>query len=380
MFGITTSIFNEAGGLVKDWLKNPLNASFLYWYFLPAVALVLFQLFLIRPALGYESPRIFTVDVPPSKSAVDLILQVLNASVLVLIFLPLIIGIILSSVSGAILRFHQGTLPIMRPLARPWLKRNQKLSSKLYGPLQAKRREYLFLASQGVRLVTVNGHEQAEWVAESERTELAEQLKAEIQALHESFEQVSAEHELPVAIERVGPNDLANTLALAEEYPFERYSMDTAVFWPRLCAEIEPEKLESLTLSLGAMKGLLNISFLSYLVAIESLIVGVVVQAGLIKTVGPPLLQIRWLLVAVLISLIIGRGTYRAAVRAAYSAGSELRTAFDYYRGRVLRRFNLKVPADIDQERVVWLKLAAFIRRGESFYFPSEFRREGSEE
>ena len=73
-------------------------------------------------------------------------------------------------------------------------------------------------------------------------------------------------------------------------------------------------------------------------------------------------------------------GAYRAAVRAAYSAGSELRTAFDYYRGRVLRRFNLKVPADIDQERVVWLKLAAFIRRGESFYFPSEFRREGSEE
>jgi len=36
MFGISTSVFNDAGGLVKDWLKNPLNASFLYWYFLPA--------------------------------------------------------------------------------------------------------------------------------------------------------------------------------------------------------------------------------------------------------------------------------------------------------------------------------------------------------
>jgi len=51
-----------------------------------------------------------------------------------------------------------------------------------------------------------------------------------------------------------------------------------------------------------------------------------------------------------------------------------MRTAFDYYRGNVLRRFNLKMPNDIEEERVVWLKLSAFIRRGESFYYPSEFR------
>jgi hypothetical protein len=28
MLGIPTSVMNEAGGLVKDWLKNPLNSSF----------------------------------------------------------------------------------------------------------------------------------------------------------------------------------------------------------------------------------------------------------------------------------------------------------------------------------------------------------------
>ena len=41
MLGISTSVFNEAGSLAKDWLKNPLNASFLYWYVLPAAGVIL---------------------------------------------------------------------------------------------------------------------------------------------------------------------------------------------------------------------------------------------------------------------------------------------------------------------------------------------------
>lgn len=375
MFGISTSIFNEAGGLVKDWLKNPLNASFLYWYFLPSVGVVLVQLFLIGPALGHRAPAVFNIEVGPAKSPTDLILQMLNASVLLLILLPVIIGILLSSLAGTILRLHQGTLPLVRWVFQPWLKKNQKRCRERYGSLEAKRREYLFLVSQGIRLVSVDGAERGVPVSESEASELVSQLKAEIQTLHEKLEQVSSERELPVAVERVGPNALANTLAVAEEYPFERYSMDTAVFWPRLCAEIEPEKLDPLTTRFGAMNGLLNISFLCYLLTIECLLAASGVKAG-VQTAGAPLLQLRWLLAAALLSLLVGLGTYRAGVRAAYSVGSALRTAFDYYRGRILLRFNLKMPDDIEQERVVWLKLAAFIRRGESFYYPSEFRRD----
>jgi hypothetical protein len=54
-----------------------------------------------------------------------------------------------------------------------------------------------------------------------------------------------------------------------------------------------------------------------------------------------------------------------------------MRTAFDYYRGNVLQRLNLQMPNDLEEERVLWLKLAAFIRRGESFYFPTEYRIQG---
>ncbi|HYN23731.1 MAG TPA: hypothetical protein VES69_01650 [Pyrinomonadaceae bacterium] len=374
MFGISTSVFSEAGGLVKDWLKNPLNASFLYWYFLPAAGFVLLQLFFIGPALGHPAPRVFNVDAGSSKSAADLILQLLGGSLFALIILPLVIGVVLSALSGAILRFYQGTLPIMRPLVQPWLRRNQNRCSETYGQLQAKRREYLFLVAHGVRLDNKDSQEHAQFVPESDRAGLTEQLKSEIQGFHERFETISPVRELPVGVERVGPTNLANTLSVAEEYPFERYGMDTAVFWPRLCAEMEPEKLESLTTSFGAMNGLLNISLLSYVFAIECLIVGAGITFGWIQPATPPLLRLRWLFVVAPVGILVGLGAYRSAVRAAYSVGNELRTAFDYYRGRILRRFNLKMPDDIEQERVVWLKLAAFIRRGESFYYPSEFR------
>ena len=379
MLGISTSVFSEAGGLVKDWLKNPLNSAFLYWYFLPAAGFVLLQLFLIGPVMGHPAPRIFEANVEGGKGATDLILQILSGSIFALLILPLVIAVFLSALSGTILRLYQGVFPLTKPLFQPLLKRNQVRSGSLYGPLQAKRREYLFLMSHGVRLVNAGGEERAESVTDEERDRIAEQLKAEIQNLHEGFEMNTNLRELPVDVARVGPTDLANTLAVAEEYPFERYGMDTAVFWPRLCAELGQEKLESISNSFRAMNGLLNISFLSYIFGIECLLVALATKAGWIATPAGPLLRLRWLIVAAVVGILVGSGGYRAAVRAAQSVGNDLRTAFDYHRGLILQQFKLKLPDDIEMERVAWLKLAAFIRRGESFYYPSEFRSNSSE-
>jgi hypothetical protein len=370
MFGISTSIFSEAGGLVKGWLKNPLNASFFYWYFLPAVGFALLQMFIIMPVFGRHAPEILKVEVGKSVSMAELILQVLSASLFRLLLLPLVFGVLLSALAGTILRFYQGRLLIARFLFQPWVKRNQDRSRQFYGTLLNLRRQYLYAVSQGVRLTATDGQEKAEQITDAERALLVETLKAEIQALHERLEATSTGHELPVDPDRVGPNDLANTLAVAEEYPFERYSMDTAVFWPRLSAEIEPEKLESLTASFGMMNGLLNLSLLNYVFALECVVVGLL---RLIKP-GVSLLRPAWLILIAPVALLVGLAMYRAAVGAARSVGNSLRTAFDYYRGNVLRRFNLKMPGDIEEERVVWLKLAAFIRRGETFYYPSEFR------
>jgi hypothetical protein len=382
MFGISTSIFNEAGSLVKDWLKNPLNSSFFFWYFLPAVGFVLLQLFVIGPALGRPAPQVFNIEVTQGKGLTNLLLEVLSASFFTLIVLPLVAAVVMSALSGRALLFFQGALPIARPLFQPLVRRNRRRNTELYGPLLSLRRQYLFLVSHGVRLEVVNGEEKAAPVSEAELPALIDQLKQQTQALHEQIESHPDAPDLPKDIERVGATDLANTLALAEEYPFERYAIDTALFWPRLSAEIEPEKLDGLKSSFGAMNGLLNLSLLIFLFAVELIIVGVAIAFDLTPPAAAPLLLSTWSLVILLfaagvVSIVAAYGAYRAAVGSARAVGNAMRTAFDYYRGNVLRRFNLKMPNDIEEERVVWLKLSAFIRRGESFYYPSEFRADG---
>ena len=385
MFGISASIFNEAGSVVRDWLKNPLNSSFFFWYFLPSVAFVLLHLFTIWPMLGRPTPQLLTGDVPRVESAVELILAILSASFFQLILLPLLLAVFLSALSARVLRLYQGTLPLARPLFQPWLARKRRRNIELYTKLRTLRRQYLFLVTQGVLLEPVDGEEKATEIAANERSALIDRLKQETQLLHEELESNPSAPDLPVDIDRVGATDLANTLALAEEYPFERYAMDAAVFWPRLSAEIEGEKAEGLKASFATMNGLLNLSLLIYLSAVEFTIVGLAIVAGWHPTGAS---QHRWIsllinhrpavagltLILALLLAVIGYGSYRAAVASARAVGNAMRTAFDYYRGDVLKRFNLKMPTDLEEERVLWLKLAAFIRRGESFYFPTEFR------
>lgn len=381
MLGISTSIFNEAGSLVKDWLKNPLNSSFFFWYFLPVVGFVLLQLFVIGPALGRPAPQVFNIEVTQGKGLTNLLLEILSASFFALIVLPLVGAVVLSALSGRVLLFFQGALPIARPLFQPLVSRNRRRNTELYGPLLSLRRQYLFLVSHGVRLEVLDGEERAAPVSESELPALIEQLKHQTQALHEQIESHADEPDLPKDIERVGATDLANTLALAEEYPFERYAIDTALFWPRLTAEIEPEKLDGLKSSFGAMNGFLNLSLLIFVFAVELVILGAAITLGWTRPPAAPLLLNKWivvvlLVVVALVSILAAYGAYRAAVGSARAVGNAMRTAFDYYRGNILRRFNLKMPNNIEEERVVWLKLSAFIRRGESFYYPSEFRAE----
>ena len=400
--GVTTSVSNEVGGLLKDWLKNPLNASFVYWYFLPALGFVLLQLFVITPALGYSAPEVVPQkDSLQTDSIVAVVLQLLRGSVFWLMLLPLMIGLVMSSLSGTTLRLYRGTLPVVRWLFLPWLQRNRLSSSKMFSDLLKLRRQYLFLSS-GISLEIVDGEEKTEVVDEGKRPEKLDQLKLEIQQWHERFETNLAdasqaksgtraerdsnllettppERELPMDLDRVGPNRFANTLAVAEEYPFERYCMDASVFWPRVSAEMEPEKLDSLTTSYGAMRGFLNLSLLAGGFALECLFVGAGIWFGKFYPLNHAFLRPRWLFVTAVLSVLIGLGAYRAAIGVARSVGNAMRTAFDYYRGNVLRRFNLQVPNDIEEERLVWLKLAAFLRRGESFYFPNEFRSEAKD-
>jgi hypothetical protein len=385
MLGISASIFNEAGTVVRDWLKNPLNSSFFFWYFMPALAFVLLQLVIIGPLFGQPVPQFLAEKPEKIQGTVDFIFWILKGSFVLLILMPLLLGMLLSALSARVFRLYQGTLPLARPLFQPWLRRNRRRNVKLYANLRTLRRQYLFLVSQGLWLESIDGEEKARKVTASERDTLIDKLKQDTQLLHEELESNPSAPDLPVDIDRVGATDLANTLALAEEYSFERYAMDAAVFWPRISAEYEAEKPGGLTASFATMNGLLNLSLLIYLSALEFAIVGFAIVAGWIPIGATQHASILWLtnnqqavagltLLLVLLLAVIGYGAYRAAVASARAVSNAMRTAFDYYRDDVLKRFNLKMPNDLEEERVLWLKLAAFIRRGESFYYPSEYR------
>lgn len=387
MLGISASIFNEAGSVVKDWLKNPLNSSFFFWYFMPALGFVLLHLFTIWPLLGGPTPQLLTGNLSQIKTASELLAAILSASLVQLVLVPLLLGVLLSALSARVLKLYQGTLPIARPLFQPWLARNRRKNIELYSKLRMLRRQYLFLVTQGVLLESVDGGEKATEIPEGDREALINRLKQETQLLHEELESNPAAPDLPVDIDRVGATDLANTLALAEEYPFERYAMDAAVFWPRLSAEIEADKADGLKANFATMNGLLNLSLMIYLGAAEVAIAGFAIVAKWIpmRVDDSQPMWVKWLpeyrpavagltLTLAFLLAIIGYGAYRAAVASARAVGNAMRTAFDYYRGNVLRRFNLKMPNDLEEERVLWLKLGAFVRRGESFYYPSEYR------
>jgi hypothetical protein len=376
MVAISQSLFNEIGSEVKGWLLKPFNQSFFFWYFLPAAGFIFLQYGVIGPALPFLPPGILS-DLALLGGQIETehldtsVLGVLAKDFFALVVVPLFLAVVLAALSNSILRLYQGTLPIVRGLLAPRLKRNRQRSDEAYASLRSKRREYFFLASSGIHLENVDGHEQKRAVEGKEREQLLANLRSDIQTLHVQYDDEHSNLDLPVDSERVAPTTLGNVLALAQEYPFERYGIDAAVFWPRLRVELEKENLAALDNTFTTLTGLLNISLLACLFAGEAMVIwlaGLLVQSA------------NWNLLALVpVALIVGFGAYRAAISAAGTVGNLLRTAFDYHRDLVLQRFNLIMPEDIEEERAVWLKLAAFVRWGEPFYYPTEWRKSNKE-
>jgi len=378
MMGMSQSLIEDVGSVVESWLKNPFNKLFFFWYFLPSAGFLYLQYSIVGPALGYYT-ALDSLSTITSQSSSDLssidslaagILVSLEKNVVGLIIIPLVLAIILSTLSGTVLRLFQGSLPGISWLLRPITGRNRNRNINFYQNLKQLRDDYFHLASSGLMYISDGGEKKLVKLSVDDLTEALSDMRIKIQSLHERIETLTPEVMLPVTLERVGPTALGNVLANAEEYPFERYGMDAKVFWPRLRAEIEPEKLEPLDSYYAAMSGLLNITLLAVIFSIEIFGIGLYALSLGSLTWFVPLYFVLALLIVV--------GCYRTAVSTAVAFGNSFCLYFDYYRGRILDRFGLKQPASIDEERKLWLKLGAFLRRGEPFYFPSEWNKSGT--
>lgn len=331
-----------------------LGQGFLLAYFLPALVFVLAHLYVFIPAsigslnLSKEVANKLTL---PLIGAIDL------SSWVDSLLWSLIVGIALFVLNNILIRLFEGKPRWLKDgLLFRLTKHNQKECKKLYGRLASLQKKYLEISNQRPQIISQDS--------------LLESLRLEIENEHKEIEESKSQQTLPHNVERVCPTSFGNAYAIAEEYSYERYGADSVLFWPHLRSLMQ-EKAASHSLRITQQKTVLDLSinfaFLSGLLTIETILIFI------FSGYKYPLLILAG------VAFILSISFYQASVAAIQGLGGLIRISFDYYRGLVLQAFNLRMPENLSEEQTVWLKLATFIRRGDAFYFPEEYREKKKE-
>lgn len=338
-------------GKLGDVLEK-LGQSFLIAGYLPAALFVLaHQLFLFPRWLG-TSLSLFQTLAPEEGAEAAWQWTYLVDQSLTTLLLPLLLGIILMALNTMIIRLYEGAFGWQhRFLLWPWQRRNVRRTEALYGNL--------------VKLKEAYTHTLAELSALPEGTNRGplEQKRAslalEIQQAHEEIGSQAPRQRLPRRPEMVKPTALGNGFAVTEEYSYERYGMDAMLFWPRLRQVVDEEYATALVNTKMTLDLLLNLSLLAAIFGVEALVIGVLgtVDWGLVYA-GIGAAALAWV-------------CYRGAVSTVYSLGDTIALCFDFFRGRLLEKYGLAQPDNLEAEQTMWLRLGQFLLRGEGFYFPS---------
>jgi hypothetical protein len=346
---------STAGSVLEKFGK-----TFLIVGYVPALLFVLAHQWLIFPVwLGYPLTIFGLPPVTAEEAAGGSAPQlpfILSINVTTLV-LPLLIGILLLALNSVIIRLYEGRVWLLqRILLRPLYQRNLARCRQLYGnivKLKAQHRTALVDLSQAI------------WSAE----QLAAQQKIDalatvLEAAFTELENKVPQQRLPMREHHIAPTALGNVYAIAEEYPFDRYGIDSVLLWPRLrplLDKADPDHVERLVNQKTVLDMTLSLSLLSGLFGLELLVTLAFRPTEHALALG----------VAASIAIAFYWVFYQAGVSATQTLGQCIMTSFDFHRHLVLQRFGLEVPADLQAEQVAWLKLAAFLRRGEAYYWPA---------
>lgn len=377
---------NLLSSALSDSMQS-LGQSFLLAFYLPALLFLLLHAYLLLPAwfpqvelpsappcaAGCVTEQTNMDDLPPEdeEKAPDVwFVQLTNeaTSLLGALLLPLLGGIMLLAVNDSLIRAFEGQpLWLRYGLLYPFAKWNRKRNQALYGDLVALQKEY--------RRVSVLA-----WKSESddETRQLGQMLAGlteQIRAEHQKIEAETPVQTLPHELRRVTPTQFGNYYALAEEYSYERYGADAVLFWPRLNELMQdeaPEHAARLTQQKTSLDFAINLAFLSALLALEAALTLIWLYYDASSAHWLAHQTSLWSLLA--IGLLLFTRFYHSSVNAVYLLGELIKNSFDRYRGLILTSFNLKAPDTLSAEQILWVQLAAFIRRGDEFYFPIEFK------
>lgn len=153
--------------------------------------------------------------------------------------------------------------------------------------------------------------------------------------------------QFPVHDADVQPTAFSNVLAAAGERAWVAYAMDVAVWWPRLEPFLPDAFLDGLASAQASMVGMLNFS-----VAFAALTLVAVATLGISGSLWGAAVT------ALVLTLLLSRLCYGAAVSQAAEVGVRVNAAFDLYRPDLLTQLERGRTGELEAERSRWRQLA----------------------
>jgi hypothetical protein len=274
-------------------------------------------------------------------------LGLLTGPMLTTILLAFVLGAAIILLNPFIIKLFEGLLPGVRTLLAPLLAAKRRRYEKHgYAAIQEKR---------SARRALLTGYEMTGEF--DEEADFA--LQQELQKLHAAQEKIEPIQQMPYDPARLAPTSFGNAWAAMEEYPVARYGMDGMFFWPYVRAVLlkkNPELLGQIDNQKMLTDMIVHMGFVAGVLALEGAVVAAIYGT-------PPLLGVAGL------ALVFFWLFYRAAVQYVRTMGTLIKQGFDLYRLDLLDAFQIARPAELDEEYWVWMRLNAFLRRGEPFYY-----------
>ena len=326
-----------------EGLINQLGRSFFFAGFLPIIIGVAINQYILfaPPYAGADAVvwNLFPTITSP-------ILGLFSGELLTTVVISLGAALALVPLNLYIIKLFEGQVLGMKALLFPFFLRHRQRHNQFYSQIATRRAERLSLLQEAEE-------------SGDQNFDARFALEDEINKLHTQKEKKEAAQMLPYDRNRLAPTMYGNAWAVMEEYSLTRYGMDSIVFWPYIRVILSKKNVELLA-------QIDNLKLLIDVVTHLAFVMGILMLEGLVFAVLR--LQIGMLVLA-LISLVFFLGFYHAGVNYVRMMGVSVAQGFDFYRLDILKAFGLPRPVDLDDEYWVWTRLAAFIRRGESFYF-----------
>jgi hypothetical protein len=146
------------------------------------------------------------------------------------------------------------------------------------------------------------------------------------------------------------PTRLGNILRSFQTYPFRQYKMSGTTLWPRLRAKIDKEYATAIDDAKTPLDFIINFSFLSAILSLAILIVGLLYPLPLAsRRVG-----LYWGIVFIAFAFL-SYLSYLLAIGQTREWGNMFKSAFDLYRWDLLKQLGYRrVPTNLTEERALW--------------------------